>query len=393
MIRVAGFYDLVGDVVEVVEVEGRFIIRFESVPDRFAPTLKATGDHSFIVEKGTVAGAEISFHESGAVIGGIIPMERTERPDPLPWPTGKGLTLDEPSPSDDEAAAYQQLWTEVRQRSDGGWITWGLPWPRHRFVEWLTHRRHVIFHGSPRDDLDLFVPRRGSIELFDHGGRGNRNAVYGTPYGLWSMWFAVIDRSKLDGSIRNGVFNFSDGTETLDVYNFSVHHEYLDKPIWRTGTLYLLPAESFQPIPFYPGGPLSNEWASTDELRPIARLEVRPEDFPFLDRVGGHDDSELIASDKLGEIVTDHIEAGQRTEGGLAAHLRWDDEIAKVIEPYLESRRRFTPDVIRQHRIEPNGEHWIDVKGPDGFVQTYQQMLRTRGIAIEDNTAGMVSKI
>ena len=385
MTKVAGFYDLAGDIVEVVEIDGRFVIRFEGVPDRFAPALKTTAENSFIVETGTMAGAEISFSESGGLIGGIIPIERIERSDPPPWPTGKGLTLDEPDPTEDEDGAYRQLWTGIRERSDVGWITWDLPWPRHRFVEWLTRHRHVIFHGSPHGDLDLFVPRRGSIELFDHGGRGNRGAVYGTPYGLWSMWFAVIDRSKLDGSIRNGVFTFASGSETVDVYNFSVHHEYLGEAIWRTGTLYLLPADSFQPIHFYPGGPPSNEWASTVELQPIARLEIRPEDFPFLDRVGGHDDSELIASDKLGEIVIEHIDAAHRIDSGVAVHLRWDDEIAQLIEPYLESRRRFTPDVNRQHRIEPPGDHWLDVEGPEGFLQTYEQMLSKRGIEIQDN--------
>lgn len=198
------------------------------------------------------------------------------------------------------------------------------------------------------------------------------------------MWFAVIDRSKIDGSIRNGVFNFSADTETLDVYNFSVHHEYLGKDIWRTGTLYLLPPETFSPIPFYPGGPPSNEWASTVELRPIARLDIRPEDFPFLDRVGGHDDSEIIASEKLGDVITDHIDAAHRTQAGLAVHLRWDDEIAAIIEDYLTSRRRLTPDVSRQHRIEPTGEHWLDLEGPDGYLQTYERMLVTRGIGIQD---------
>jgi hypothetical protein len=385
MTNVAGFYDLSGDVAEIVEIDGRFVIRFEAVPDQFAPRLRPISESSFIVETGSFAGAEISFNESGGVIGGIIPIERIDRPDPPQWPTGKGLILSEPEVTEEEETAYQQLWTEIRQRSDGGWISWNLPWPRHRFVEWLTSRRHVIFHGSPHGDLDLFVPRRGSVELFDHGGRGNRGAVYGTPFGLWSMWFAVIDRSKLDGSIRNGVLNFTSGDEALDVYNFSVHHEYLGQEIWRTGTLYLLPSETFEAIPFYPGGPPSNEWASTVELRPIARIEIRPLDFPFLDRVGGHDDSELIAAEKIGEIVTEHIDTAQRTAGGIAVHLRWDEEIAQIIEPYLESRRRFTPDVIRHHRIEPNGEHWLDLEGPDGYLQAYQKLLTTRGIEIQDN--------
>lgn len=383
MTRFGGFYDMAGDIVEVVEMGGRLVIRFEGVPDRFAPTLKPIGDSNFVVETGTLSGAEVSFDESGGLIGGVIPIERISEPIAPSWPTGKGLTLNEADPVDEEATAYQALWTEISERSDGGWIKWDLPWPRHRFVEWLTRRRHVIFHGSPLADLDLFVPRRGSIELFDHGGRGNRGAVYGTPYGLWSMWFAVIDRSNLQGSIRNGVLNFATNSETLDVYHFSVHHELLGQSLWRTGTLYILSPETFEPIPFYPGGPPSNEWASTVELRPIARLEVRPEDFPFRDQVGGHDDSELLAAEKLGDVVTDHIEAAHLFEGGVAVRLRWDDDIADIIEEYLESRRRFTPDVIRQHRIEPAGEHWIDIRGPQGFLQNYEKVLVSHGITID----------
>jgi len=90
MTKVAGFYDLTGYIAEVVAIDGRFVIRFESVPDRFAPTLTPTGDNSFVVETGNMAGAEISFNESGGVIGGIVPIERIERSDPPPWPTGKG---------------------------------------------------------------------------------------------------------------------------------------------------------------------------------------------------------------------------------------------------------------------------------------------------------------
>lgn len=385
MKAVTGFYDLAGSFIEIAEVNGRLIIRFDSVPDRLAPTLKATGEGSYVIETGTLAGGEISFHEGGALVGGVLPVQKyLQRPPSSPWRTGYGLTLTDPPTNEDEEDAYLHLWTEVSHRSDGDWIKWDLPWPRHRFVEWLTRRRQVIFHGSPLPDLDLFVPRRGSIELFDHGGRGNRGAVYGTPFGIWSMWFAVIDRAELPGSIRSGVLSFESGDgETLDVYNFSVHYELLGQAIWRTGTLYMLSPDTFSPIPFYPGGPPSNEWASTVELRPIARLEVRPEDFPFRDQVGGHDDSELIAAEKLGDVVHDHIDSARRTSGGVAVHLRWDDEIASIIDSYLESRQRFTPDVARHHRIEPSGEHWLDVDGPEGFLQTYEKMLSSRGIEIK----------
>jgi hypothetical protein len=67
----------------------------------------------------------------------------------------------------------------------------------------------------------------------------------------------------------------------------------------------------------------------------------------------------------------------------VAVRLRWDNDIAAIIEDYLESRRRFTPDVNRQLRIEPSGEHWIEIEGPDGFIQTYQKMLSSRDIEIQ----------
>lgn len=129
-----GFYDMAGDVVEVVEIGGRLVIRFEGVPDRFAPTLRSVGDATFVVETGTLSGAEVSFNESGGLIGGVIPIERISQPPPPPWPTGKGLTLNEPDLSEEEDTAYQELWSEVSERSDGGWIRWDLPWLRHRFV-------------------------------------------------------------------------------------------------------------------------------------------------------------------------------------------------------------------------------------------------------------------
>ena len=57
-------------------------------------------------------------------------------------------------------------------------------------------------------EIDEFQPARKSMELYDETGRGNLQAVYGTHDGLWAMFFAIIDRPNLQGSIRNGVTYF-----------------------------------------------------------------------------------------------------------------------------------------------------------------------------------------
>ena len=58
-----------------------------------------------------------------------------------------------------------------------------------------------------------------------------------------------------------------DQTVRIDRRNFLAEVIAFGGDIWRSGTLYLLPRESFRPSPFFPGGPDSSEWASPEEVR------------------------------------------------------------------------------------------------------------------------------
>ena len=101
-----------------------------------------------------------------------------------------------------------------------------------------------------------------------------------------------------------------------------------------------------------PAGPASNEWASTSELRPLARLTIDPGDFPFLDQVGGHDDGELIAAEEIGDIVMSKVTRARAVPGGMVVSLTWDDEVAGVWDDYVATRQRFNPDVERTLTVE-----------------------------------------
>jgi hypothetical protein len=89
-------------------------------------------------------------------------------------------------------------------------------------------------------------------------------------------------------------------------YFFSITGEILAADPWRSGVIYILPREQFvQQEPYQLAGRLVHEphWASAAPVRPLARLRVTPEDFPFLDQVRGHDPAlvdRLAAADPEG---------------------------------------------------------------------------------------------
>ena len=383
--RLVGTY-LLGLEPMLVSVEaGEIRLRLTGVPEDLAARVEGSGN-SYVVRGSQFEGVTVDFTDGdpapGGRLGKVIDFVRSDGEDENL--TGRGLRLEEVVWEPGEEQAYRDLTDNVLERRDGSSIQWGLPWPKWRFVEWLSSEGDFIFHGSPLSDLDTFAPRRSSVEIMDQGGTGNRAAVYGTPYGLWAMWFAVIDRAKLKGSIRNGVMLWHDRSgHPVNLYRFTVHHDYVGGDIWRTGTLYLLPRDAFEPIPFYPGGPPSNEWASTSEVRPLASLTIDPGDFPFVDRVGGHDDGELIAAEVLGDVVRSKVRGVRAVPGGLAVSLTWDEAVAAIWDEYLRTINRFTPDVERTLTQDSPDEATMIVRGPAGFLQAYASSLAESGIHID----------
>jgi hypothetical protein len=383
--RLIGTYLLGFEPILVSVVDGEVLIRFEGVPEELAAGLVGS-DNSYVVVGSQMGGATVEFDEGhpapGGRIGGMIDFVRADEASLST--SGRGLRLEGLAWDAGEEDMYRNVADGILENRDGRTLELDDRWPKWRFVEWLSRQGQFIFHGSPLADLDSFLPRRNSVEIMDHGGTGNRAAVYGTPFGLWAMWFAVIDRTKLKGSIRNGVMSWPDRWgDPVDLYRFTVHKDFVGGDIWRTGTLYLFSRADFEPIPFYPGGPASNEWASTSELGPLARLTIDPGDFPFLNQVGSHDDGELIAAEEIGDIVMAKVASARSLPGAILVSLAWDDEIAGIWDEYMKTRRRFNPDVERTLTLEPEGTATMEVRGPEGFLQVYEASLLQAGIHLE----------
>ena len=165
------------------------------------------------------------------------------------------------------------------------------PW---RFLSTLAERREIAFHGTGDPSIETFEPR----EPIDFAPFGHQKAVFATTDPIWAMFYAVVDRDRYRLTLSNGCIVLMDdeGRPGVPHYFFSITGDALREQPWRTGYVYLLPAETFviQPAATYAGRAARvPQLASPVAVRPFARLLVAPEDFPFLSQIRGHEDARL----------------------------------------------------------------------------------------------------
>ena len=162
-----------------------------------------------------------------------------------------------------------------------------LPQPRVEFLRWLALERPVVFHGSPRNDLTELSTERKSRDSTEWG---DQTAVYGSSDPVWSIYFAVLRRDNGWTGTRNG----SMGVGRRRFY-FFLHNEGSESPDrFGPGSLYLLPPDTFEAQPPALGFIDLAHLVSRVPVRPIARIDVTPEDFPFRDAVRYYREGEPI---------------------------------------------------------------------------------------------------
>jgi hypothetical protein len=202
------------------------------------------------------------------------------------------------TPSDADLDDFAQLYERSVHGGCSGEIGYEIGAPKWQFLCWLTDTHDVLLHGSARDGVDEFEPRLpGDTSEF-----GNREAVFAASDGLWAMFFAILDRT-IARSLVNACFTVRTGIEGVDpddvYYYFSVNADALDRGRgFGPGVVYLLPRATFeqQADDDHEGAVIgSRQWASLVPVRPLGRLAVTPDDFPFLADVNGHDVETVIA--------------------------------------------------------------------------------------------------
>jgi hypothetical protein len=157
----------------------------------------------------------------------------------------------------------------------------------------VADHHDIALHGSGDANILLFEPRQ-SNDLHEFG---NQKAIYAASDGLWAMFFAIVDRERVN-SITNACVRLEDDTGAVrgPLYVFSVSQAALAGQPWRTGTVYLLPRNTFitqPPMAFGSSKVHIAQLASLVPVQPLAKLTVTPDDFPFLLQIRGHDDGRL----------------------------------------------------------------------------------------------------
>ena len=165
------------------------------------------------------------------------------------------------------------------------------PW---KFLCGVADRRRIAFHGTGDAGIESFEPRRP----IDFAPFGEQDAVFATTDPIWAMFYAVVDRDRHETTLNNGciIVLDSSGRPGTPHYYFSIGRRALQERPWRSGYVYLMPAETFleQPPGEYGGNTARvPQLASPVAVAPFARLRVSPNDFPFLAQIRGHEDERL----------------------------------------------------------------------------------------------------
>ena len=378
-----GYFSLDTFLIDVRVRGDRLTAAAPGVPEGYEMLLEATSTpHTFNILRGPMAGITAVFQHNdqgeltGLKVGDEFELSYRQTPPPAPdIPTGQGLRPPEMVLDAGKEADFAALLDEV-MGGDGRFLDYTLPYPKHEFLRYLAAQEMFIFHGSPRGDIDEFSTRRTSMELKDKSGRGNVQGIYGTHDGLWPLFFAVVNREKIPGSIRNGVqFYQNDDGDEVGVYNFSINQEWLDKEPWRSGTLYVLPRKTFRQMPMTAAGGLSNEWVSEVSVKPLVRLAIEPIDFPFLAQVGGHDDSELINLEVLGRQITQAVTAANFGADCLGMKLDYTGELGEKVLKYVPLVQKYIPTAHFALRFEPEAGVWLDMSGPPAVMQVMRDRV------------------
>jgi hypothetical protein len=187
----------------------------------------------------------------------------------------------------------------------GAQVDYQLAHPKWQFLSYLCQSRNLVLHGSQNMGFGEVEPRKANdIKAFS-----DQDAIYATTDGIWVIFFAIIDRKKFGQlSLLNSCLEIHVHPDQRigPLYFFSITHSaYLQAP-WCDGMVYILPRNDFEQEP--PQQMLGAEisfphWVCHQPARPVAKLLVQPQDFPFLANIHAHDDkllSQLAAADPNG---------------------------------------------------------------------------------------------
>lgn len=182
----------------------------------------------------------------------------------------------------DKEKDFAKLWQEVitnKNKKELLAVNYDLPYPKEDFLTYLVTNKEVVLHGSDKKDIEILEPKQANDRAKEFG---NKIGVYAVPDSTLSIFYAIKNREKISGLIVSGVESDSDTKEKK--YEFKMSKKVLDTKPWTNGMVYILDKHNFQQG-VDDSGELIDEWVSEMPIKPLAKLEVQPEDFRFLNKI------------------------------------------------------------------------------------------------------------
>lgn len=202
-----------------------------------------------------------------------------------------------PRPPMDVSAYTDQIRNLFDGTPRGRAVDYTLSLPKWQFLNYLCETRNLVLHGSQIGNIDTVEPRQANdIRAFS-----NQRAIYATTDGIWAIFFAIIDRRNHKNlSLFNSCLQARIDPDTLTdpMYFFSITQSVRLQAPYCNGTIYILNRDSFYQEPPQTAQGMEiifPHWISHEPAVSVMRLEVTPDDFPFLQQIHGHDDAKLVA--------------------------------------------------------------------------------------------------
>jgi len=287
---------------------------------------------------------------------------------PIPPCPAPALTLDS-----EKIEAFEGLFLEARRLGSASFIDYNIPYPKHEFLRYLVDRKQILLHGSNYPDVKVLLPMRFTIDVRE---AMNGQTVFAAADGILPMFFAILDRKKYVGTMSNGSYQLPDATGLVTShYFFSISEEMLKLWPFRCGTIYLLPKDKFKPAA-EGQDVLLDEWISRKPVQVLAKLSISPEDFPLLDTVWGHNESELAWLGENIKICLGAVEEINDLQSGYCLRFPGGDEWATRLAELSRLQQKFCPFLIFELiRGSSNGPIYLQATGPDGAKQAIRSLL------------------
>ena len=182
--------------------------------------------------------------------------------------------------------AFETLYERTIGFGRGSEVSYGLPYPKHEFLRFLVEHKGLLMHGSNNPDIAVMSPVRFST---DAGAAGNVSGVYADKDHLRPMFFAIVNRQRGFGLTNGFQDKKDDGSFTTRAevgvhrrfYFLSIDHKGLQRDPWCSGTVYVLPPETFTDW--------EGQYTSRVPVEPLMKMAINPEDHPLLHEIWGYE--------------------------------------------------------------------------------------------------------